>query len=76
VIKKSAVKIPAIFNLIADVGKIAERDMFNTFNMGVGMVIVCRAADANAALAILREEDPGAYLLGEIAAGKTGVELL
>ena len=54
-IDKSAVKILPIFELIAKTGNISERDMFNTFNMGVGMSIVVAKEDADAALSILRE---------------------
>ena len=74
-IRKADVRTPALFDLIAKVGNIPERDMFNTFNMGVGMVLTVAAADADKALAVLHENDePGAWKLGEIAAG-SGVEL-
>lgn len=49
--------------------------MFNTYNMGVGMCLVVAAADADRALAVLRENGEDAYLLGELAAGEGGVEL-
>ena len=74
-IRKADVRTPALFDLIAKVGNIPERDMFNTFNMGVGMVLTVAAADADKALAVLHENgEPGAWRLGEIAAG-SGVEL-
>ena len=74
-IRKADVRTPALFDLIARVGNIPERDMFNTFNMGVGMVLTVAAADADKALAVLHENgEPGAWKLGEIAAG-SGVEL-
>ena len=74
-IRKQDVRTPALFDLIAKVGNIPERDMFNTFNMGVGMVLTVAAADADKALAVLHENgEPGAWKLGEIAAG-SGVEL-
>ncbi len=74
-IRKQDVRTPALFDLIARVGNIPERDMFNTFNMGVGMVLTVAAADADKALAVLHENgEPGAWRLGEIAAG-SGVEL-
>ena len=63
-IDKSAVKVLPIFDLIAKVGNIDERDMFNTFNMGVGMSIVVAKEDADKALEILKDE--GAYVIGEI----------
>lgn len=65
-IDKSAVKILPIFELIAKTGNISERDMFNTFNMGVGMSIVVEKEDADAALSILRENGEDAYVIGEI----------
>lgn len=75
-IQKSAVRVLPIFELIAKTGAIPERDMFNTFNMGVGMTITVAKADADAALALLREGgEPGAYILGEIVPGEGGVEL-
>ena len=74
-IRKADVRTPALFDLIAKVGNIPERGMFNTFNLGVGMVLTVAAADADKALAVLHENgEPGAWKLGEIAAG-SGVEL-
>ena len=55
-----------IFDLIAKVGSIPERDMFNTFNMGVGMSIVVAKEDAEAALSVLRENNEDAYIMGRI----------
>ncbi len=65
-INKEAVKVLPIFDLIAKVGGISERDMFNTFNMGVGMSIIVPADEAEKALAILRENGEDAYVIGEI----------
>lgn len=65
-IDKSAVKILPIFSLIAKVGNIPERDMFNTFNMGVGMSVVVPKADVNKALEILTANGEDAYVIGEI----------
>ena len=75
-IERSAVRVPPIFDIIAREGGIPERDMFNTFNMGVGMTITVAREDADKALAILHQNgEPGAYVLGEIVAGEKGVEL-
>ena len=75
-IAKENVRTPALFHHIQTAGNIPERDMFNTFNMGVGMTITVAKADADAALALLREGgEPGAYILGEIVPGEGGVEL-
>ncbi len=65
-IDKSAVKILPIFSLIAKVGNIPERDMFNTFNMGVGMSIVVAKEDAEKSLEILKANGEDAYIIGEI----------
>ncbi len=73
-IEKSAVRVPPIFRLIAERGSIPERDMFNTFNMGVGMSIVVAPEEADAALEHLRASGEDAYIIGETAAGE-GVTL-
>ena len=74
-IEKAAVKTPPIFSLIQKVGGIPERDMFNTFNMGVGMSVVVSKEDADAALDILRAQGEDAYVLGEITGGADKVVL-
>ena len=74
-IKKEDVRTPALFHLMQKVGGISEHDMFNTFNMGVGMVLTVPAAQADKALEILHANgEPEAYKLGVIAEGD-GVEL-
>ena len=65
-INKEAVRILPIFNLIQKEGGISERDMFNTFNMGVGMSIVVSAEDKDKALEILKANGEDAYVIGEI----------
>ena len=65
-IKKADVQVLPIFNLIQKVGSVPERDMFNTFNMGVGMSVVVSSKDANRALEILKANGEDAYILGEI----------
>ena len=65
-IDKSAVKILPIFKLLQEKGGISERDMFNTFNMGVGMSIVVKKEDVETALSILKENGEDAYVIGEI----------
>jgi len=65
-IDKDAVKILPIFKLIQKEGNISERDMFNTFNMGVGMSIVVSKEDAQKALEILKAQGEDAYIIGEI----------
>jgi len=65
-IDKAAVKVLPIFDLIASTGNIPERDMFNTYNMGVGMSIVVPAAEVELALEILRAHGEDAYVIGTI----------
>ena len=65
-IDKSAVKILPIFSLIQKVGNIPERDMFNTFNMGVGMSVVVPKEDVDKALEVLTLHGEDAYVIGEI----------
>ena len=65
-IKKESLRPLPVFDLIAKVGSIPERDMFNTFNMGVGMSIVVAKEDAEAALSVLRENNEDAYIMGRI----------
>ncbi len=72
-IDKSAVKILPIFHLIAKTGKIPERDMFNTFNMGIGMSIVVDKIDADKALEILKANGEDAYIIGEVVKSDEGV---
>ena len=72
-ITKSAIKVLPIFDLIAKTGNVPERDMYNTFNMGVGMSIVVPAAEVETALEILRAEGEDAYVIGEIIKGDEGV---
>ena len=65
-IDKRAVKVLPIFDLIASWGNIPERDMYNTYNMGVGMSVVVPAAEADTALDILKANGIDAYVIGEI----------
>lgn len=72
-IDKSALRILPIFDLIAKKGNIPERDMFNTFNMGVGMSVVVGKEDASKTLEILKANGEDAYVMGEIIASEEGV---
>ncbi len=72
-ITKSAVKVLPIFEMIAKTGNVPERDMFNTFNMGVGMSIVVAKEDVDTALEILKANGEDAYVIGEIIKGDEGV---
>ena len=69
-------RVLPIFDIIQREGNIPERDMFNTYNMGVGMTVTVAKEDAGRALEILRANgEEGAYVLGEIVRGEKGVEL-
>ena len=74
-IDKAAVKVLPIFDLIARWGNVPERDMYNTYNMGVGMSVVVPAAEAEHALSILRENGDDAYIIGEMIAGEEKILL-
>ena len=75
-IRKDAVKTPAIFDLIAKAGSIPERDMFNTFNMGVGMTIVVPAEQADEAMGVLNAAGAEASVLGEIVESDRRIEIV
>lgn len=74
-INKSAVKVLPIFDLIQKTGNIPERDMYNTFNMGVGMSVVVPAGEVDRALEILRANGEDAYVIGTVVKGEDGVIL-
>jgi phosphoribosylformylglycinamidine cyclo-ligase len=72
-IKKSSIRVLPIFKLIAKKGSIPERDMFNTFNMGVGMSVVVDKDDVDKALDILNKNGEDAYIIGEVIASDESV---
>ncbi len=74
-IEKAALRTPPVFDFLARSGNIPERDMFNTFNMGVGMDVVVPKEQADKALAVLREQGEDAYIMGEIVSGEERVVL-
>ncbi len=74
-IEQKALKTPPIFDLIQRTGDIPVRDMFNTYNMGVGMSVVAAATDADTSVRILRENGVDAYVCGEVVPGNDGVLL-
>ncbi|MFI3141399.1 MAG: phosphoribosylformylglycinamidine cyclo-ligase [Clostridia bacterium] len=75
-IQKDSVKVLPIFDVIASEGKIPERDMFNTFNMGVGMSIVVSKEDAEKSLEILKVAGEDAYIIGEIVNSESKIEIV
>ena len=72
-IKKSDVQILPIFDLIAKVGNVPEHDMFNTYNMGVGMTVVVDKSEADKAVEVLKANGEDAYILGELVESDEGV---
>ncbi len=72
-IERNAVEVLPIFDLIARTGNIPERDMFNTFNMGVGMIVSVDKNDADKAVEVLNASGADAYVLGELTEGDEGV---
>ncbi len=74
-IARKDVRVLPIFDMIASVGGIPERDMFNTFNMGVGMIATVKAEDADKAVRVLQGSGVDAYILGEIIESADGVTL-
>lgn len=68
-IKKGSYPVPAIFTLMQEKGNIPEHDMYNTFNMGVGMAIVVNSADADKAVEILKANGENAFVIGETISG-------
>ena len=75
VVKKDSYEVPAIFKMLAREGKIEEQMMYNTFNMGIGMVLAVDPADVEKTLAALEKTGDKAYVIGEIADVEKGVEL-
>ena len=75
-IEKRALPVPPVFELIAKTGNIPERDMYNTFNMGAGLVLAVAAEDASRAVAAISAAGEQAYVIGECVAGDKGVELV
>ena len=75
VVKKDSYEVPAIFRMLAREGQIEEQMMYNTFNMGIGMVLAVDPADVEKTLAALEKTGDKAYVIGKIADGEKGVEL-
>ena len=74
-IKRENIRVLPIFDLIAKRGNIPERDMFNTFNMGVGMTVIVAKEDADKTLEVLKANGEDAYVLGEVVKSEEGVEI-
>ena len=75
-IQISSVPVPPIFSLIAQAGNIPQRDMYNTFNMGVGMILAVPKDQVGAAVDLLTKIGERAYVVGSVVKGENGVELV
>ena len=75
-IEKDSIRVLPIFRLIAERGGISERDMFNTYNMGVGMTVTVPAAEADKALQILKKQGVDAYLIGTITGSEDKITIV
>lgn len=76
IVEKKNVEVLPIFNLIKNTGNISERDMFNTFNMGVGLAVCVDSDKADRAVKLLNEMGEKAYFLGEVSEGEKGIEIV
>ena len=75
-IKKDSYELPALFKLIQKTGNIPERDMYNTFNMGIGMAIIVPKDKVNETLEILKQEGETAYEIGEVVEGNKEINII
>ena len=75
VIRKDSYPIPPIFKLLAEKGQIEEQMMYNTYNMGIGMIVAVDPADVETAMEAMRKAGDTPYVIGSIEAGEKGVTL-
>ena len=75
VIKKDSYEVPAIFKMLAEKGDIAEEMMYNTFNMGLGMIVAVDPADVEKTMEAIKVTGDVPYVIGSIEAGEKGVTL-
>ena len=75
-INKNSYEIPAIFKLIQEKGNIPEHDMYNTFNMGIGMALIVSENEVEKAMEILKECGEVAYLIGEVVSGNKDINII
>ncbi len=75
VIRKNSYDIPPVFRMLSTDGDIEEKVMYNTYNMGIGMMIATDSKEADKAVRILQESGENAYIVGEVKAGEKGVTL-
>ena len=76
VIRKDSYQVPRLFRLLSEKGQIEEKMMYNTYNMGIGMVLAVRKEDAETAIAAIKRAGETAYVIGEAVSGGKGVDLV
>ncbi len=76
VIRKDSYQVPRLFRLLSEKGQIEEKMMYNTYNMGIGMVLAVRKEDAETAIAAIERAGETAYVIGEAVSGGKGVDLV
>lgn len=74
-IRKDSYPVPAVFGLLADKGEIEPEMMYNTFNMGIGMIVAVDPEDADKAMEVMRAAGETPYVVGLVEAGEKGVTL-
>ena len=74
-IEKGSFDVLPIFNMIAEMGRVDDRDMFNTFNMGIGLVLAVDAEEADAAVRFFEGMGEKAYIIGEVVSGEKGIDI-
>jgi len=75
-IDKTSYTVPSVFNILAATGNISERDMYNTFNMGLGMMFAVAKTAADSAVATLKSAGENAFIVGEVVKGEAGVDII
>lgn len=75
VIRRDSYQVPPIFRLMEKQGEVSRQVMYNTFNMGIGMIVAVRPEDADAAMEAIRESGEDCFLIGTCVSGEKGVEL-
>jgi phosphoribosylformylglycinamidine cyclo-ligase len=75
-VDRSSWKLPALFQFIRDVGQVTDEEMYRVFNMGIGMVVMVRKADAKKAMQVLRKAGEKPVLIGHIEKGRGDARLI
>ena len=76
VVEKNSYEIPAIFKLMAKKGNVSEQMMYNTYNMGLGMIVAVDPADVEKTMAAMKSAGDTPYVVGKIIDGEKGVDLV